>query len=290
MELRLTPLDSIQSIARATQALTKTSAVQGKGFQDALTDALQATSALQKESGRLTKEFTLDNPTVSLEEAMIGEVPCKAWQLADARDPQIVVQIFGAPVGFDKPHITAEVLEEGGFLDAVARIPDHTNPLARVFVAVAHGAVTQQVGGLDGIGAWQRRQPVLHASAKQNVARPQQLVRQADREQTIGSAFDVTDRVEDHMSADLPQMPLHPVQQLNARHAVRKARDVVRARDAPGAACAGVDDAHKAVKPAQIQTGGQSCGSTADHHAVEDFAATGFGAGEHVLGVDHGHW
>ena len=72
MELRLTPLHSIQSIARATQALTKTSAVQRKGFQDALTDALQATSALQKESGRLTTEFTLDNPTVSLEETMIA--------------------------------------------------------------------------------------------------------------------------------------------------------------------------------------------------------------------------
>ena len=72
MELRLTPLHSIQSIARATQALTKTSAVQRKGFQDALTDALHATSALQKESGRLTTEFTLDNPTVSLEETMIA--------------------------------------------------------------------------------------------------------------------------------------------------------------------------------------------------------------------------
>lgn len=72
MELRLTPLDSIQSIARATQALSKTATVQAKGFQDALADALQATSALQKESGRLGKEFTLDNPTVSLEQTMIA--------------------------------------------------------------------------------------------------------------------------------------------------------------------------------------------------------------------------
>lgn len=72
MELRLTPLDSSQAIARATQLLTKTSPVQGKGFQEALTSALQATSALQKESGRLSKEFTLDNSTVSLEETMIA--------------------------------------------------------------------------------------------------------------------------------------------------------------------------------------------------------------------------
>lgn len=72
MELRLTPLDSVQSVARAIQALTRTSPVQGKGFQVALAEALQATSALQKESGRLSMEFTLDNPTVSLEEIMIA--------------------------------------------------------------------------------------------------------------------------------------------------------------------------------------------------------------------------
>ena len=72
MELRLTPLNSVQSIARATQTLTQNSPVQGKGFQDVLTDALQTTSGLQKESGRLSKEFTLDNSTVSLEETMIA--------------------------------------------------------------------------------------------------------------------------------------------------------------------------------------------------------------------------
>ena len=72
MDLKLTPLDSIQSITRAAQALTKTSPVHGTGFQDALVNALQATSDLQKESGRLSKEFTLDNSTVSLEETMIA--------------------------------------------------------------------------------------------------------------------------------------------------------------------------------------------------------------------------
>lgn len=72
MELRLTPLDSMQSIARAIPALTKPSPVQGQGFQGALTEALQATSGLQKESGRLSKEFTLDNSTVSLEQTMIA--------------------------------------------------------------------------------------------------------------------------------------------------------------------------------------------------------------------------
>lgn len=70
--MRLTPMDSIQSIARSAEALTKSSPVQGKGFQDALANALQATSDLQKESGRLSREFSLDNPTVSLEETMIA--------------------------------------------------------------------------------------------------------------------------------------------------------------------------------------------------------------------------
>lgn len=35
---------------------------------------MHATSDLQKESGRLSKEFTLDNPTVSLEETMLAGV------------------------------------------------------------------------------------------------------------------------------------------------------------------------------------------------------------------------
>ena len=70
--MRLTPMDSIQSVARSAEALTRPSPVQGKGFQDALASALQTTSDLQKESGRLSKEFSLDNPTVSLEETMIA--------------------------------------------------------------------------------------------------------------------------------------------------------------------------------------------------------------------------
>ena len=34
--------------------------------------ALETTSAMGKESGRLTKEFTLENPTVSLEHTMVA--------------------------------------------------------------------------------------------------------------------------------------------------------------------------------------------------------------------------
>lgn len=72
MELSLKPLDSIESATRASQLLRKSTPVHETGFQDALADALKTTSALGKEAGRLQDEFTLDNPTVSLEETMVA--------------------------------------------------------------------------------------------------------------------------------------------------------------------------------------------------------------------------
>lgn len=72
MELRLTPLDSIQSFTRIGQALTKAVSLQGQGFHTALVQALQETSSLGKESGRLSKEFILENPTISLERTMLA--------------------------------------------------------------------------------------------------------------------------------------------------------------------------------------------------------------------------
>lgn len=95
MELRLTPLDSIQSVARVANGVAKPAIVQGHGFQDALTNALRATSALQKEAGRLSKEFTLDNPTVSLEQTMIaGQKSGIAFQ-ATLQLRNKVVQAYG---------------------------------------------------------------------------------------------------------------------------------------------------------------------------------------------------
>lgn len=45
---------------------------QGPGFQDALVQALQSTSSLQKESGRLSKAFQLENSTARLKETLLA--------------------------------------------------------------------------------------------------------------------------------------------------------------------------------------------------------------------------
>lgn len=57
-----------------SQALGKISGAQGTGFQEAMAQALQATSSLQKESGRLTREFQMEKSTASLEETMLAGV------------------------------------------------------------------------------------------------------------------------------------------------------------------------------------------------------------------------
>ena len=74
MDFSIQPIDLVRSASSVTPAVNKTGAVAGTGFKDAMLQALQATSDLQAESGRLSKEFTLDNPTVSLEETMIAGV------------------------------------------------------------------------------------------------------------------------------------------------------------------------------------------------------------------------
>lgn len=72
MDFSVKPLDLIRSVTGVSTPVRKGDAVPATGFKDAMLQALQETSNLQKESGRLSKEFTLDNPTVSLEETMIA--------------------------------------------------------------------------------------------------------------------------------------------------------------------------------------------------------------------------
>lgn len=74
MDLSIKPSDLVRSIAGVSPPVNRTAVVAGTGFKDALLQALQATSDLQKESGRLSKEFALDSPTVSLEETMLAGV------------------------------------------------------------------------------------------------------------------------------------------------------------------------------------------------------------------------
>lgn len=74
MDFTIRPVNTMLAVIGASpaQALNKSAGVSGGGFQDAMLKALQQTSSLQKEAGRLSHEFTLDNPTVSLEETMVA--------------------------------------------------------------------------------------------------------------------------------------------------------------------------------------------------------------------------
>jgi flagellar hook-basal body complex protein FliE len=77
MNVTLKPFDFAQAVARAGlatngQPLARNNAVQGAGFQQALTQALGSVSAQQNESVRLQREVQMDNPSVSLEQTMVA--------------------------------------------------------------------------------------------------------------------------------------------------------------------------------------------------------------------------
>ena len=76
-DLRIKPFDFQQAVARAglrPDGQPRTDAVAAGGsFQTAMTQALQRVSADQLESQRLQREVTLDNPTVSLEQAVMAQ-------------------------------------------------------------------------------------------------------------------------------------------------------------------------------------------------------------------------
>jgi len=77
LNVTLKPFDFAQAVARAGlatngQPLKGTKAVEGAGFQQALTQALGAVSQSQNEATRLQREVQLDNPAVSLEETMVA--------------------------------------------------------------------------------------------------------------------------------------------------------------------------------------------------------------------------
>jgi flagellar hook-basal body complex protein FliE len=78
MKLELKPFDFNQAVARAglrpdgvPLARGVTGAEPG-GFQSAMADALKDVSRSQNETQRLQREFSLDNPSVSLEQTMIA--------------------------------------------------------------------------------------------------------------------------------------------------------------------------------------------------------------------------
>jgi flagellar hook-basal body complex protein FliE len=78
MDLKLKPFDFAQAAARAGLAVNgqplakRSEAVAGTSFGDAMSQAMKAVSAQQREAQRLQREVQLDNPTVSLEETMVA--------------------------------------------------------------------------------------------------------------------------------------------------------------------------------------------------------------------------
>lgn len=77
MNVTLKPFDFAQAVARAGlatngQPLATTKAVNGAGFQQALTQALGSVSASQNEASALQREVQMDNPNVTLEQTMIA--------------------------------------------------------------------------------------------------------------------------------------------------------------------------------------------------------------------------
>ena len=77
MNVTLKPFDFAQAAARAGlatngQPLKAGRAVEGTGFQLALTQALGSVSNSQNQASRLQRELQMDNPSVSLEETMVA--------------------------------------------------------------------------------------------------------------------------------------------------------------------------------------------------------------------------
>ncbi|HNU10546.1 MAG TPA: flagellar hook-basal body complex protein FliE [Rubrivivax sp.] len=84
MKLELKPFDFNQAVARAglrpdgtplaarTGPLAEVQAAAAGGFRGAMAQALQDVSRAQLDAQHLQREFSLDNPTVSLEQTMVA--------------------------------------------------------------------------------------------------------------------------------------------------------------------------------------------------------------------------
>ena len=73
-DLRIKPFDFNQAVARAglrPDGMPRTDRASG-GFQAAMAEALHGVSQNQLEAQRLQREFSLDNPSVSLEETVLA--------------------------------------------------------------------------------------------------------------------------------------------------------------------------------------------------------------------------
>lgn len=94
MDFSIQRLDVVRATTGGGPVVSKADAVVGTSFKDAIKQALQATSDLQAESGRLSKEFALENPTVSLEQVMVAGVKSTVAFQATIQMRNRVVQAY----------------------------------------------------------------------------------------------------------------------------------------------------------------------------------------------------
>lgn len=77
MDIKLKPFDFNQAVARAGlrpdgQPLGKMAPTEGANFRDAMAEALKGVSTAQNEASRLQRAFSMEDPTVSLEQVIIS--------------------------------------------------------------------------------------------------------------------------------------------------------------------------------------------------------------------------
>lgn len=94
MTVSTKPVDLIRPAVGLPAPVDKGLNAQGTGFRDAMMLALQDTSSLQKESGRLTREFQLEASTASLEETVLAGVKSNIAFQATLQVRNRVVQAY----------------------------------------------------------------------------------------------------------------------------------------------------------------------------------------------------
>lgn len=94
MNVTTKPLDALLPVSSLGNSVPKAPSIQGGGFLDAMKQALSTTSQLQSESGRLSREVTLGNPTVSLEETMLAGVKSNIAFQATLQSRNRIVQAY----------------------------------------------------------------------------------------------------------------------------------------------------------------------------------------------------
>ncbi len=94
MSVTTNPIDALRTVTQVGLSALKPSSVQGGGFFFSIKQALSTTSKLQAESGRLNREVTFENPTVSLEESMLAGVKSNIAFQATLQSRNRLVQAY----------------------------------------------------------------------------------------------------------------------------------------------------------------------------------------------------